>query len=580
MDGVDRASPILVVGAGTTGLVMACELARHGVGVRVVDRLAASDPHVRATTIHVRTLEVFHDLGVADEIVAAGQQLVAMNVYVCGRRVRRDPFEVGGSPYPFPVSLGQSQTENVLERLLGRLGVAVERQTELVSLTEHEDGVTATLRSANGSEERFDTPWLVACDGAHSRVRRLVGLPFPGEDDARPWVVADIALEGLDVRDEIHAFMSDAGMLSLFPLCDGRVAIGAPTSHGRGVSSRAPALAELEALFAERAPGALRPADVRWLSHFHIHYRLSPHYRHDRVLLAGDAVHIHSPIGGQGMNTGIQDAYNLAWKLALVLRGRAPVALLDSYEQERRSIADDVIKATRLATDQFEEFGELSAAERDRLYAQPVVTEAGQRRIARHREEVDLDYSASPICVEDDLATGSAHGPAAGAQAPDASPLVLGDRRLTLFELLRGPRHTLLLFPQTGATAADWRRASELAARTAETRGDLIESHLVATAQEPVPSDLPAEVSVVLDPEGALRGRYAADGQWLYLIRPDGYIGHRCRAIDRDRFHHYLDRVGLGAAWALNTTFPLRSRRSRSVDQPDPEAPHDHQDLG
>ena len=547
MDGVDRASPILVVGAGTTGLVMACELARHGVGVRVVDRLAAIDAHVRATTIHVRTLEVLHDLGVADEIVAAGQQLHAMNVYVSGRRVRRDPFELGDSPYPFPISLGQNETERVLERLLGRLGVAVERQAELVSLTEHPDGVTATLRSANGSEARFDTPWLVACDGAHSKVRRLVGLPFPGEDDAQPWVVADIALEGLDAPAEIHAFMSDAGTLLLFPLPDGRVAIGAPTSHGRGVSSRSPSLAELEALFAERAPGALRPADVRWLSHFHIHYRLSPHYRHDRVFLAGDAVHIHSPVGGQGMNTGIQDAYNLAWKLALVLRGRAPVALLDSYEQERRSIADDVIKATRLATNQLEQFRELSAVERDRLYAHPVVTEAEQRRTARHGEEVDLDYSASPICVEDDLATGSTTSPAAGAQAPDASPLVLGDRRLTLFELLRGPRHTLLLFPETGATAADWRRASELAARTAETRGDLIESHLVATAQEPVPSDLPAKVSVVLDPEGALRGRYAADGEWLYLVRPDGYIGHRCGVIDRDRFHHYLDRVGLGS---------------------------------
>jgi 2-polyprenyl-6-methoxyphenol hydroxylase-like FAD-dependent oxidoreductase len=547
MDGADRASPVLVVGAGTTGLVMACELARHGVGVRVVDRLAAIDPHVRATGLHVRTLEVFQDLGVADEIVEAGRQLRAMNLYVGGRRVRRDPSGIPGSPYPFTISLGQNETEGVLERLLGRLGVEVERQTELVSLREHAAGVTAGLRSADGREETLETPWLVACDGAHSRVRRLVGLPFPGSDDIHPWIVADTVLEGLEAHDESHVFMSDAGTLSLFPLPNGRVAIGAPAPYGRGDTSGPPALEELETLFLQRAP-SLRPTDVRWLSHFHIHYRSSPHYRHDRVFLAGDAVHIHSPVGGQGMNTGIQDAYNLAWKLALVARGRAPVSLLASYEQERRAIAQDVIEATRLATDELEGFGELSSAERDTLFAHAAVTEAEQRRVARHREEVDLDYSTSPICVEDDVAANGIDCPGVGTQAPDASPLLLDDRRLSLYDLLRGPRHTLLLFPQAGATPNDWRRASELAAETAETRGDLIESHLVAAARETPPTDLPAGLSVVLDPEGALHGRYAPGGQWLYLIRPDGYIGHRSTAIDRDRFDDYLDLLGLGGS--------------------------------
>ena len=218
------AGPVLVVGAGPTGLTMACELARHGAPVRIVDKRAEIDPHCRATSLHSRTLEVFHDLGIVDEVLAEGRPFLAFNEYANGRHISRHPMGHVDSPYPFGLQLEQCRTEAILEALVNRLGVTVERQTELLALKEHADRIDSTLRRVDGREETVVTPWLIACDGAHSTVRHLTHQSFPGAADPHQFILADALVEGPVAADEGYGFLHDTGVLYLFPLSAGAYA--------------------------------------------------------------------------------------------------------------------------------------------------------------------------------------------------------------------------------------------------------------------------------------------------------------------------------------------------------------------
>jgi hypothetical protein len=297
----------------------------------------------------------------------------------------------------------------------------------------------------------------------------------------------------------------------------------------------------------QRGPAGIRIGDPRWLTYFRINYRAAGHYRHGRTLLAGDASHIHSPIGGLGMNTGIQDAYNLAWKLALVYRGRAALSLVDSYEQERRPIAEDVLKTTRLLTERFEAFSNLSPEQRERLHFNLVVPPEIARQMARHSEQLDLNYSKSPICCQHQGShfgkTRFATGPRPGEEALDARPLMHGHRATTLFELLRGPKHTLLLFPGAYHEATSWHRLTELAKSVDAAVGDLINTFFVAAEVASIPSDLRSSERVLLDPERSLHYRYGAETECLYLVRPDGYVGYRSEPATASALHDYLRRI-------------------------------------
>ena len=345
---------VLIVGAGPVGMTLASELTRYGVSVRVVDGSAARTDKSKAMVLWSRTLELLDrggDRGAAPFVEAgfkvAGVTFVAGNTDVVGR-VAMDAIP---SAHAYALALPQSETERLLEERLAAQGVTVERSTEAGSFEMGTDGIGAVLRRADGREETVRANWLVGCDGAHSAVRHALGVPFAGETLLSDWFLADVHMTGYprpDTDAAIHWHRD--GVLLIFPIQAGRYRIIGDLPYTEGKAAPVPTLDEVQALVDQRGPTGTRLFDPVWLSGFRINGRKVASYREGRVFLAGDAAHIHSPAGGQGMNTGMQDAVNLAWKLALVAHGRAGAALLNSYSPERSGVGDEVLKAAERLT--------------------------------------------------------------------------------------------------------------------------------------------------------------------------------------------------------------------------------------
>ena len=509
---------------------MACELARHGVGCRIVDQARAPSQHSKALAIFPRTLEVFEAMGVADRFVAAGLPLQGLWLHHRLERIAQIELTTVASPFPFVLSLPQSETERLLSEHLLSFGVTIERELSLTNISQTEEGVRAVLRHSDGPEEIVETPWLLGCDGAHSTTRHALGMEFEGEPYDESFILADVRLETALPRDHVHLFFGDDGILGVIPFADDRwrmVANIPPESRDQTLAEVA--LDEVQTLADHRGPAGLRLTDPVWMSRFHISHRKVRQFRKLRVFLAGDAAHIHSPAGGQGMNTGIQDAFNLAWKLALVVRGRAPAQLLGSYQIEREPVARSVLnltdRITRLATMR----NSLVQSVRDFLL--PVVSgiDFVGERIADRLAELDISYRSSPV-VEN-------HGAGrirAGDRAPDADLRAENDRARRLFELFGKPRHVLLLFLGAGGSATG--KADQLNAAMADLPNDLIDSYRIIRGQ----SDAPAELR---DVSGLAHAAYGLFDGGVILVRPDGYIAYRNGDFDAVALRSYLARL-------------------------------------
>ncbi len=350
-DGAGRSRadvPVLIVGAGPTGLVLALWLTRLGVRVRIVDRTAEPSTTSRALAVQARTLEFYRQVGLADAVVAGGVPIANLNFWVKGTRATRVPLRrigEGLSPYPFALVFPQDAHERLLIERLDALGVQVERQTELLRFEQDDSGVRATLRRSGGPEEVCRADYLAGCDSASSTVRERLAIRFPGGTYTGLFYVADVEATGPATDEELHLDLEDADFLLVFPL----------KGRGRlrlvGVVRDVPGREHDELTFDDvkgKAIGHLKLAieTVNWFSTYRVHHRVASHFREGRAFLLGDAAHIHSPVGGQGMNTGIGDAVNLAWKLAAVLGDGAPDDLLDTYEPERIAFARRLVATT------------------------------------------------------------------------------------------------------------------------------------------------------------------------------------------------------------------------------------------
>jgi 2-polyprenyl-6-methoxyphenol hydroxylase-like FAD-dependent oxidoreductase len=339
---------VLIIGAGPTGLVLALWLTKLGVKVRIVDKTAEAGTTSRALAVQARTLELYRQLDLADAVVARGHKVPAVNLWVKGEPAARLTFETVGShltPYSFLQIFPQDQHERLLIERLEAFGVSVERQTELLRFDAEDDRVTAHLRGPEGGEDVCEASYIAGCDGARSIVRETIGTGFPGGTYRQVFYVADVDASGRAVDGELHADLDEADFLAVFPLA------------GKGRARLIGIVRDQRADHADRLKFEdvsdraidhlkLQVDKVNWFSTYRVHHRVAEHFRKGRAFLLGDAAHIHSPAGGQGMNTGIGDAINLAWKLAAVLAGRAPDRLLDSYEAERIGFARRLVATT------------------------------------------------------------------------------------------------------------------------------------------------------------------------------------------------------------------------------------------
>lgn len=362
------APQVLIAGAGPTGLVLALCLTRAGVCVRIIDRVAEPGTTSRALAVQARTLEFYRQLGLAEAVVEAGRKVPGINLWTRGRRRFRLPIGKLGeglSRYGFPLIYPQDEHERLLIARLAVEGVTVERPVELLGFTETPTGVSARLKLADGTEETCEAQYLAGCDGARSAVRREIGAEFPGGTYEHVFYVADVEATGLALNGELHVDLEESDFVAVFPLkADGHVRM-----VGTVRDERAEAGTLTFADVGDRAMAALGIAvsKVNWFSTYRVHHRVADRFRRGRAFLVGDAAHVHSPVGGQGMNTGIGDAVNLAWKLAMAVKGQAPDSLLDTYEPERIAFARRLVATTDRAFTAVSATGRLAQLVRTRI---------------------------------------------------------------------------------------------------------------------------------------------------------------------------------------------------------------------
>jgi 2-polyprenyl-6-methoxyphenol hydroxylase-like FAD-dependent oxidoreductase len=535
---------ILIVGAGPTGLMLANQLGRQGVRALILDRHAGPSLQTRALGVQARTLEIYSHLGIVERALQLGKRTSGANMWAQGRLSARVPLgDIGRdlSAYPFVLILGQDDNERLLGEALQNWGMAVQWNTELVGLVQQPDRVLAKIKQPDGTVRELSAAWVAGCDGARSAVRELNGVGFLGAPYEHVFFVADTQMTGSMVPDELNVYFWRDGFHLFFPMRG--------TSHWRVVGILPPGLRGRDDVTLEdvmpsirkEAGAGLSLQRCTWFSTYRIHHRRADRFRERRCFLLGDAAHIHSPVGAQGMNTGLQDAYNLGWKLALVVSGRAGPALLDSYEAERIPVAQRLLSTTDRAFSVIVSNRKLAGLFRTRILAKILARamEVGRIREVAFRtiSQIGIHYRASRLS---ETLPG----------LPDAAPRG-GDRfpwiRVKL--IANGPvedvlgklddtRFTLLLIGQAAPPAG------------VPERGDLLHTHVI-------PSD-PANQRELA------RARIPSPS--FYLLRPDGHVGLAGILFDAAGVTRYLsERVHLQPVGVTGTTG--RSRRNGAVEQ-------------
>ena len=514
---------VLIVGAGPVGLALAGDLRRRGIRCRIIDSAPQAGAATKALGIQAKTLELLAKMGVARTAIERGLTTSLFSIYSGGKRLIRIDFKehLLNSPYPYVLLLPQNETEQVLTEHFQSQGGVIEWQRELVQLTQDEQGVEAVLRHPDGQVERVRVGWLVGCDGAHSTVRHLLGLNFAGTTFEQSFAVGNVRLTWNLSYDELFAFLHQGNFIGYFPLADGRHRVVIAYEPGKVLTGEV-TLEEIQQSIDTCGPQGARVSEPAELTRFHVNQRRTEHYAQGRIFLAGDAAHIHSPIGAQGMNTGIQDALNLGWKLALTVKGQASARLLESYETEREQVGEALLRGTDRTTRLALTRNPLLLALRNALA--PIffsALPASAHRLAETLSEISIAYPHSPITVDQRDKKGTLH---AGDRAPNALVRTReGAEPQSLFEIFTSERSILLVLTAQQEAAAVERQWGEIVALLSGGYQEMIEAYLVT---EKATSGLDQETRQILhDFTGELHQRYEAEQGGLVLIRPDGYIG-------------------------------------------------------
>lgn len=540
----ESATQILIVGAGPTGLALACHCLRIGLRVRVIDKQSGPSTTSKAIGLQYRVSEILACMGMADRFLAVGGTPTNVNIYAGAKRLLQLKFDGFGNQSgqgafaPQAIMIPQSETERLLGELLRERGGSVEWGTEFLDFTQDNEQVVSRVRRTDGVEEQIAARWLVSCEGTHSQIRKQAGLSFQGKTYPLAFFMADVEVDGpLDHADN-HVWMHADGTFAALPLPPPRTwRLFVEVSRQVDRLPKELTLDVIRALMAERAPELnLAISNPTWISEFRVNCRLVDHYHSGRVFLAGDAAHIHSPTGGQGIATGIQDATNLAWKLGRVLAG-APESLLDTYESERLPQAREVLKETDRTTTVF--FAPTLAMKllRDVVVLPVLRNRWVQKKMFAKLSQLHVNYRGSTLsCHQDALQRRSPTRVKAGDRAPDvAFENRTTGRRVTLFELL-GPQRPIALLG-FGPRSENADLARRVVTRLQERR---IESFCIVPAggQTQV-FDLPT----LYDLHGDFHRLYGMTDEFLCLIRPDDHIGLFQRPIKERALDEYLDLI-------------------------------------
>ena len=517
---------VLIVGAGPTGLMLANQLARRGIRLLIIDRHRGPAQQTRALGVQARTLEIYAHLGIVERALELGKRGTGANIWAQGRRMARVPLGDAGAditPYPYILILGQDDNERIMGDRLRDWGVSVQWNTELVGLVQEPSHVTATLRSNDGSERTIRAAWVAGCDGAHSAVRDLSGITFPGAPYEHAFYVSDTEVTGSMVKDEVNVYLWRSGFHLFFPMRG--------EDHWRIVGILPESLRDRkDVTFDDIVPSlrgeagaALSIKTCTWFSTYRISHRAASRFRDRRCFLLGDAAHIHSPVGAQGMNTGLQDAYNLGWKLALVATGRADVALLDSYEAERIPVARRLLATTDRGFRLVVSDGWIAGLLRTEVIARIAALAMSFRRMQRFAfrtvSQTSIHYRDSPLSQAKDRLPRAAPRP--GDRFPWLHLRLRDDGPVEdFFHALDDTKLNLVVVGQPAPGAG------------ISNRGDLLRVFIV-----PAGAGNDEELARKHIPQPS-----------YYLLRPDGHVGLCGARIETEAIERYLTTcLGLGA---------------------------------
>ncbi|MDP1604308.1 MAG: FAD-dependent oxidoreductase [Legionella sp.] len=510
---VNETIDVLVVGAGPVGLFCANELSRHGLSCRIIEKKSALSDKSKALGIHIRTLDVLQDCGFYDEVIEEGHVVLGALLKSNGKQLAELNFEGIGASRNFLIDLPQDKTERILYKGLVDKKIAIEWQSELLTLEQFPDEVIAGIEHPDGHIEKIRANWLIACDGAHSTARQLLKAEFIGASYAQTWWLADLHINWSLPQNKMIINASEKGPLACFPMGDNRyrIVMTAPANH-----HEQPDMNDIVQAFNERTSDEALLSDPVWITAFSIHHKQIQHYRDNRVFFCGDAAHIHSPMGGQGLNTGIQDAYNLVWKLALVQKKQAKDNLLNSYHDERYPIGKSVLKKTDIMTKMILIKTPYLITLRNHLMSFLSSFDFLRKIIAKDLAELKISYAKSPIVKtlgeKTDLKTGQF--------VPNFSlKNSINSDKKSLADISQGTLHHLFLF--AGLHPVDSLRLNEVAFLLDKFK-DVLTVHLVLLNAQANTTNFP---SIWIDENQAFHDEYKLQNPTAMLVRPDKYIG-------------------------------------------------------
>lgn len=520
---------VLIAGAGPTGLMMACELARYGVSCRIIDRKKERTQTTNAAGIHTRTLEIFHHIGIVDRFLKKGQRWSAFRMYSQHELMARIPFNQIDSFYQFSLLLPQSETEKILNERLEEFKLQVEWQVELMDIKQVNGKVLSTVKHADGGMETIESDWLIGCDGIHSVVREKSQIPFVGEDIPHEYLVADVQLTG-PVDDEADVFLGKKNMLALFPLGEGIYRIVA-TAEGSEVKKEF-TNDEVKQIVEGRCDNKFSVAAILWSSAFWIHSKVAGKMREGAVFIGGDAAHVHSPAGAQGMNTGLQDIYNLAWKLALVIKGKAKPELLDSYGMERLPVIEEIVNKTENITKAAFIENPLLIKLRE-VVAKNIIGQSNflQDKLSMQLTQLSIRYENSPVInYRTDIKSHAAPKP--GERAPD---VLINNGAERFYDYLKNTHYNLLLFTGHNLNDVQLAKFQDLIKWIGQNYSDSVHVYLVSF------TNMADIENIIVDEQFTLHNRYQMEESGLYLIRPDHYIAFCSYKTDKEALHDFLN---------------------------------------